>query len=158
MRTPPVIRERRTLEGRGKISTSARSGPTRKRRSAKSLRSSRKHRLRGFWLVSRGLYGWDLARELGHHHVVPPALLGSGLSFSVQLLPKVAYLVLQRGNELRLIAWYAAVGRLVRLRRTTPQQHVHGPALFCGGQRAALYPAADSALSYAKCGSGLGDG
>jgi D-alanyl-D-alanine carboxypeptidase len=52
MRTPPVIRERRTLEGRGKISTSARSGPTRKRRSAKSLRSSRKHRLRGRRLVA----------------------------------------------------------------------------------------------------------
>ena len=52
MRTPPVIRERRTPEGRGKISTSARSGPTRKRRSAKSLRFSRKHRLRGRRLVA----------------------------------------------------------------------------------------------------------
>ena len=51
MGTAPVIRERRTLEGRGEISASARSGPTRKRRSAKPLRSSRKRRLRGRQLV-----------------------------------------------------------------------------------------------------------
>ena len=51
MGTAPVIHERRTLESRGEISASARSGPTRKRRSAKPLRSSRKRRLRGRQLV-----------------------------------------------------------------------------------------------------------
>jgi hypothetical protein len=43
----------------------------------------------------RGFYGRDLARELGNHGIVPPALLGAGLPLGIQLLPKVAYLVLQ---------------------------------------------------------------
>jgi hypothetical protein len=105
-----------------------------------------------------GFYGGDLARELGHDGIVSPALLGSGLPFGVQLLPKVADLILQRDDELGLVAWYAGVGRLVRLRRTTAQQDEHSTALFRGGQRAALYPAADCTLSYAERRGSLGDG
>jgi D-alanyl-D-alanine carboxypeptidase len=45
--TAPVIRERRTLKGRAGIYTGARSGPPRKRRSARSLRHSGERRRRG---------------------------------------------------------------------------------------------------------------
>jgi zinc D-Ala-D-Ala carboxypeptidase len=47
MGTAPVIRERRTLKGKGKISSSPRPGPTTKRRSAKLLRPSKERRRRG---------------------------------------------------------------------------------------------------------------
>jgi zinc D-Ala-D-Ala carboxypeptidase len=47
MGSAPVIRERRSLEGRGKVSTTARSRQPRKRRSARSLRRSGERRRRG---------------------------------------------------------------------------------------------------------------
>ena len=68
----PVIRDRRRAQGRGEISTSARSGPTRKRRSARPLRPSRKHRRRGrrlvvflalLFLFGVGYSLWGLAEE-----------------------------------------------------------------------------------------------
>jgi len=46
MGTAPIIRERRIVKGRAGISTDARSGPPRKRRSARSLRDSRGRRRR----------------------------------------------------------------------------------------------------------------
>src|SRR5829696_466230 len=58
-------------------------------------------RLSGFCRLLRGLYGWDLASELGHDGVVSPTLLGSGLPLGVQLVPKVTDLILQRGDKLR---------------------------------------------------------
>ena len=51
MRIAPVIRDRRRAQGRREISTSARSEPTRKRRSARHLRPARRHRRRGRRLV-----------------------------------------------------------------------------------------------------------
>jgi zinc D-Ala-D-Ala carboxypeptidase len=47
MGSAPVIRERRSLDGRGKVSTIARSRQPRKRRSARSLRRSGERRRRG---------------------------------------------------------------------------------------------------------------
>ena len=47
MGTAPVIRERRILKGRAGVPTGARSGPPRKRRSARSLRRSGERRRRG---------------------------------------------------------------------------------------------------------------
>ena len=47
MGSAPVIRERRSLEGRGKVSTTARSRQPRKRRSARSFRRSGERRRRG---------------------------------------------------------------------------------------------------------------
>jgi D-alanyl-D-alanine carboxypeptidase len=46
MGTAPVIRERRSLEGRGKVSTIAPSEPPKKRRSARPFRHSGEHRRR----------------------------------------------------------------------------------------------------------------
>ena len=87
-----------------------------------------------------------------------PAFLGSCFPLDVQLLPKVSNLVLQRGDEFGLAAWYADVGRLVCLRRATTQQDEHRTALFRGAQSAALYPAANRSFSDAERRRGLGDG
>jgi hypothetical protein len=57
-----------------------------------------------------------------------------------------------------LVAWYAGIGRMVRLRRTIAQQHEDSPAFFFGGQRAALYPAANRSLGYAEPDGSLGNG
>jgi len=105
-----------------------------------------------------GFYGRNPRGELCHDGIVPTAFLCPRLALGVQLLPEVAYLVLQGLDKLGLAAWYAGVGRLVRLRRTTAQQYEHGPALFYGGQCASLYAAADRALGYAESSGRLGDG
>ena len=90
------------------------------------------------------------------------ALLRPSPPLGVQLLPEIPNLVSEGLDKLGLVGWYAGVGRLVRLRRTTPPrlapQDEHGAALFRGGQRAPLYAAADRALGYAKCRGSLGDG
>src|SRR5215204_6316172 len=78
-------------------------------------------RLVGISRLCGCFYGGYLARELGHDGIVPPTLLSSGFPLGVQLLPKVSNLVLQRGDEFGLVAWYADVGRLVRPRRTIAQ-------------------------------------
>jgi hypothetical protein len=119
-------------------------------------------RLGGFWRLWRRLLGrFDCGYptgELSHDRVVSPALFGTRLPLGVQLLPKVANLILQSVNKLWLVAWYADIGRLVRLRRTTAQQHEHRTALSDGRQRATLYPAADRTLGYAERCCGLGNG
>jgi hypothetical protein len=115
------------------------------------------NRLRRFSRLLWGFYGGNLARELGDDGVVPPALLGSSLSLGVQLLPKIANLVLQGSDKLGLVAWYADVGRLVRLRRTIAQEDEHRASLLRSRQSAALYAATYRTLSYAQRSCSLGD-
>jgi hypothetical protein len=65
--------------------------------------------------------------EAGDDLMQPLGFVSSALHLSLEERHSIAQLF----DQLGLGAWYAGVGRLVRLRRTTAQQDKHSAAFFC---------------------------